>query len=218
MITCGAALLLVASAASAYDPCGHLYTVCESGAMHVHFYVGAASYHPEIVGYDLYRNVWGTCLPETRLTDVPWPRVSTDTEFQLVDPVVTPGRKNVYRVVGVDAARNQIDLHGLCPDNWNAHINYVGCGPAPAAHGTIWSGYNLWIESCDPCYPGTWFAWSSLTSLLPYIDSGTPLLFYGSQGCQGYEGCFMTIDSFVEQPCVISVQPTTWSNVKTLYH
>jgi hypothetical protein len=218
-IVTGTAFVLTTTVASAADFCGHLYTVCESDVMRVRFDVGPGADYPEVVGYDLYRSVLGICGAGELLTAEPWPRVSIDTTYELFDSIVTPGHKNVYTVVAVDAGRNPVDLFALCVNSSNANVNYIGCDLAPATHATVSSfGNALLVQSCDPCYPGTWIAWTWPPTLDPYIGSGIALLLYGDQSYRaGNEGAAISIESFVELPCIVAVQPTSWSQAKRLY-
>jgi hypothetical protein len=52
----------------------------------------------------------------------------------------------------------------------------------------------------------------------PYIGSGIALLLYGDQSYRaGNEGAAMSIEAFVELPCIVAAQPTSWSQAKRLY-
>ena len=189
---------------------------CINGENHIYFGGEDQGGHEDVVGFDLYRSQAGTCGNATRITDVPIPR-SFNQEFshEIVDAHIVDGTLYGYKIYGVNADRTTFTSpYSLYPEFGSTDQWFAGCN-AMASKGTIvdW-GWTVFIEPCPgSCLPGFFIEYGA-EELRPYI--GLVVSVYGTLGWS-IEGFGLNLESYEFGACVVSVEESGWSNVKTLF-
>ena len=175
--------------------------------------------HPEWVGFDVMRRVLPACGPYVRVNDQIIPRlpeVGYTTAFGEPDN----GKTNEYRVVPVDANRQEVPLGGAFCAPCNAFTNCPHFS-APITVGTLVElapGWVFVIPCPGTCYPGPYFEGGVPAELAPYVGTSTALAVFGSMGCGGVEGCAINaVDHWQVVSCVTPVASKTWGQVKAIY-
>ncbi len=174
--------------------------------------------HPEWTGYDVLRRSVNECGDFVRVNPEPFTRVPGESQsFTYVDMPSSLEKTYEYRVVLIDANRQQLDpfmLCGIC-----AQEAYVTCPPnsAPLTHGTLedWVFALNVLPCAGSCYPSVYFE-GVPTDLRRYVGTDTAVRFYGQAGCGTVEGCRMVIDHYEITPCDVST-PTcaaSWGHFK----
>src|SRR5437867_2535350 len=124
-----------------------------------------------------------------------------------------------YRVILVDANRQQLDPGGLC--GICASEAWVSCpeNSAPLTHGTLYDeGWALFVIPCaGSCYPSLYFP--PRVDLRRYAGTDTTVRFYGRASCGSVEGCVMLIDHYEITPCDVSTptRSSSWGHLKVIY-
>jgi hypothetical protein len=224
ILTSAASLLLVlgATAAQAQYTLSAYSTCAPPDSMYVIWTTydpsGSPGGNPEWVGYDVMRRALPGCGAYTRANAEIIPRVPgmTHTSYFGEVPPET-GRMYEYRVIAVDASRQQLFFPGFC----SPCDTYQACPPlsAPVAVGTL-VDEQLWLRviPCPgSCYPAPYFDGALADELRPYAGTTTAFQFFGSVACGGIEGCAMQVDNYNVASCVTSSATSSWGRLKTIY-
>jgi hypothetical protein len=179
--------------------------------------------HPEWVGYDIQRRSLDTCDPFVRVNAQPFVRIpDVSQSFTYTETPPATGITYEYRVILVDAGRNEVILHPAECECAGRDAR-VSCPEysAPVTQGTLqdW-GWAVFVVPCAAsCYPSCYYDGPALDELRAYLGTGTVLRFYGSLGCGTVEGCSLFIDHYDLAPCstITAARPTTWGRMKVLY-
>lgn len=177
------------------------------------------SNHPEWVGYDVLRRALPGCDGYVRANDQIIPRVVGMTHtiyFGEATPAV--GTLHEYRVIAVDAARQQLFFPGFCaPCDVYQECPQLS---APVTIGTL-VDETLWLRviPCPgSCYPAPYVEGALADALRPYAGTSTTISFFGTVSCGGVEGCVLNaVDRWELSSCVTSSTTSSWGRLKTIY-
>lgn len=175
--------------------------------------------HPEWVGYDLMRRPLPGCGAYVRANDQIIPRefgITHTVYYQEQNP--STGTLHEYRVIAVDANRQQVFLPGFCAP---CDV-YQECPPlsAPVTVGTLVEegGIFLRVIPCPgSCYPGPYLEGAIADELRPYAGTATAFQFFGRVACGGVEGCSIEVDHYDLASCTTAAAPSSWGRLKTIY-
>jgi len=176
--------------------------------------------HPEWVGWDVYRQSLTDCGSFVRVSSSPFARTPGATEgFTFTEAAPSQGTTFKYRVIPVDASRNEVNLGANCefcaPNGW------VSCPElsAPLTQGTLTDiGWALLVNPCaGSCYDAFYIS-PIPESLKPFAGTDTGLRLFGSAGCGTVEGCALTVDHFDVVNCgPVPALRASWGRVKATY-
>jgi hypothetical protein len=145
----------------------------------------------------------------------PFPRQASNDYFE----VPPPGKMYEYRVVFVDASRQQVTI----PDCFDCQRFGYATFPAfsaPMVEGTLQDlGWAFYITNCpNTCFGPFYISGPVMDSLRPYVGTGQALRFWGTAGCGTLEGCSLQVESFELAACgPTPARRSSWGQVKTLY-
>lgn len=174
--------------------------------------------HPEWVGYDVMRRALPGCDGYVRANEEIIPReVGTTHTVYWGEPTPAPGTLYEYRVIAVDANRQQLFYPGFCaPCDVYQECPQLS---APVTVGTL-VDETLWLRviPCPgTCYPAPYFDGPIADALRPYAGTNTTFRFFGTVGCGGVEGCSMNVDHWELTSCVTPAATHSWGRLKTIY-
>ena len=174
---------------------------------------------PDVVGFDIERQVHGSCDAPIRITGSPLPRPQVgDFERRYLDVGAGGSAMYRYHAYGVDASRTaRVDLATIYVNSTGGDIAYGVCGEALAGHGRLTVLGPAWyLETCpDSCFPSI-----GVSSLVPglgaLVGTGVAVRLYGPimPTLQGHQ---IFTSRFEIRPCATAVAPSTWGGLKELY-
>ena len=174
---------------------------------------------PELIGFDIYRSLkvpYGTCSMETRITEAPLPRLfGQDFAHDLQYEGVLQNTLYKYRVVGVDANRDSVDLYRVYDAVNTFDVDYASCGIAQIAQGILYDEEgSLYLRDCVGCFVGKAWIGQHPPDMRTYLGYNVILL--GDVTCSR-AGCLLDVESVVSMVCPVAVQERTWTYLKVLY-
>lgn len=208
-----------AAAAQGFEGYIDFSAECSGGTIRLDLTGNDDGRRPDVVGFDIVRQVHGGCDSLVRITASPIARPqSGNFALQFVDSDIANNVMYRYQAFGVDAARTtQVDLATIYVNSEGSDIAYAACGEALAAHGRLTVLGSAWhLETCPAsCFPSI-----EVNTLVPGLDAlvgtGVAVRLYGNIAST-LQGHRLFPSRFEIRSCGTAVERSSWGDLKELY-
>ena len=182
--------------------------------------VVADDFDDRVQGVRVERSVLGACSTTEPFVTRQFGVLATGVHrFEWTDAVAAPGVAHRYRVVGLDAAGDDLSDWAVSFELVSP-IDYGTCGDVTIGIGSISS--DLAPALFQPCPDSCWDLLTLSVDAVtePYLDTGTIVAITGSIDCAlgNVEGCTIVADSAVPAQCgPVSASDRSWGAVKARF-